>query len=75
MLNVCSPSVDAETMHHRKGPAAGMSESAAARYKPNKSVPTMKTSTDERESMNCCYGYTNAEGYSVLCCFFSTFGL
>lgn len=71
MQNVCSPSVDAETMQHRKGPAAGIfRERCRPSHKPNKLVPTKKTSTNERENMNSCYVYANAEGFCALLSFF-----
>lgn len=31
-------------------------------YEVNESVPTMKAGTDERETINCYYGYENAKG-------------
>lgn len=71
MLIVCSPSVDAETTHHAGASSGRVRERCSPSYKLNESVPTKKTSTNERETINCCYGYTNTERYFVLCCFFS----
>lgn len=73
-LNVCSPSVDAKTTHHRKGPAAGVSDSHSGLVI-RQSQCQQRRQALMKGSMNCCYGDANAKGYFVLCCFDSAFGL
>lgn len=37
-------------------------ELCSTSYEVKDSVPIMKAGTDERETINCCYGYKNAKG-------------